>query len=239
MLRKDLPGRADHLPMPRGWRPAGRFVAPRFDVVEGGAGLGQPVRYACAVTTECAREDGGIATWLHVCQVRSAPGRCDWRTVTAPLETAPGGTAQEGRADSIAEAIACAVRAIPHPGRSGDRRASFRMAPAFVETWREPGAPRIWLCAFLLAADPSDPDWNQLQRCSIREFPGQAEPFLCQVESLPRRTFLEGLRTGLDDLGMLEQAGLGCRRWRAPTLAEAMRDCVHAAMDGAVMERRS
>ena len=179
------------------------MLAPQLLVVDGGVGLPGPVRWVTGFIT-----GPDTAPMLHRASLqaeidtRRRLGPVEWRLESQALNlagTAPARIVQ-GEACSLNIALEAAVAAA---GRAPGG-ASVLLGPAFVLLREEPGLPRVWGCAGLLATPGPLP--GVLGRvCFIRERLGGPRP---RFEGL-----LEGeaLRRGAPLLW----------RWSAATMAEA------------------
>jgi len=179
------------------------MLAPQLLVVEGGIGLPGPVRWVAGFTS-----GPDAAPMLHRATLstridaRRRPGAVEWRLESQALGlagTAPARIVQ-GEACSLSIALDAAVAAAGRvPGGP-----SLPLGPAFVLLRDEPGLPRVWGCAGLMAMPGPMP--GVLGRaCFIRErLNGPRPRFEGMLEG-------EAVRRGPPLLW----------RWTAATLAEA------------------
>jgi hypothetical protein len=183
--------------------PALAMLAPQLLVAEGSVGLPGPVRWVAGFTTgpDTAPMLQRVSLQAEI-DARRRPGPVEWRLESQELRlagTAPARIVQ-GEAHSLSIALEAAVAAA---GRTPGSE-SLPLGPAFVLLQKEPGLPRVWGCAGLLAMPGPLP--GVLGRvCFIRERLGGPHPgFEGMLEG-------EALRRGAPLLW----------RWSAATLAEA------------------
>lgn len=220
-----------------------RFIAPHFIEVEGAADMPGPVRRACSFTTAAAGwpVNAAGASHQHYCELTSATGRwreggpVSWRTETrallVPPELAPPELVEDTAPD-LMMAIAAAL-GVAHGARAQRQEGValpaapapvLCIAPGFVEMMREPGLPGIWCCSQLSAVGEVTPQmpWTHLQTAMIRERRSAAGPgpYLCEVEVLPYRAVMP-------EVGMAgPRPPRDLMQWSAPSLAQAMQDCL-------------
>lgn len=183
--------------------PALVMLAPQLLVLEGGVGMPGPVRWVSGFTT--GPEEALVlhrATLRAEIDARRRPGPVEWRLESQALGLAgtPPLRIVQGETHSLSVALEAAVAAA---GRApGDD--ALPIGPAFVLLREEPGQPRIWGAAGLLATPGPLP--GVLGRtCFLRERLGGVTPCF--------EGMLEG-ETGRRGPPLLW-------RWSAATLAEA------------------
>lgn len=147
--------------------PALAMLAPQLLVVEGGVGLPGPVRWVAGFTS-----GPDAAPMLHRASLRTEidarrrPGAVEWRLESQALGLASNAPVRivQGESCSLSIALEAAVAAAGRvPGGE-----PLPLGPAFVMLRDEPGLPRVWGCAGLMATPGPVP--GVLGRvCFIRE----------------------------------------------------------------------
>ncbi len=192
------------------------MLAPQLLVVEGGVGLPGPVGWVTGFTTGPDTAPTLHRASLHAeIDARRQLGPVEWRLESQTLGLAGTAPARivHGEACSLSIALEAAVSAAGRVPGAGPQP----IGPAFVLLRDEPGAPRVWGCAGLLAK------------------PGPVPGMLGRVCFIRER--LDGARARFEGLLEGEPDGHGAPllwHWSAATLAEAAEQGRQALLGAAV-----
>jgi hypothetical protein len=173
------------------------LLTPQLLVLEGGLGLPGLVRWVTAFTNGPADASLLHRAFFHAyIGPQGQPGPVEWRLESQGLGLAPPPPTRilQAEALSLGAALDAAVAAATRLATSAGQAAA--LGPAFVQLHHQPGLPRVWGCAGLVAA-PGGPA-NRF--CFLRERLGGPAPRFD---------------------GTLDCEAGPPRHWHAATLAEA------------------